>query len=163
MMNIKWAAAFLIGLVLLVGLLVWSGSKDVFGQLIDVNDPNRPIATADSTQFDFGDMSVSEVKSHTFQIKNTGLSDLTLARVTTSCDCTYAYITIGQRRSPQQTMHGSQGWSDVIKPGESADLEVVYEPALMPVSGLVKRTVSVTTTDPVAPTLTFTIEANVSL
>lgn len=161
-MSGKQIALFLIIIIGLVGLLVWLGSRGGIAPTTDASDPNRPIATVTDTDFDLGAMAVSEIKNHVFQIKNTGLSDLTLARVTTSCNCTYAYITTGGRRSPQQTMHGSNGWSDVVRPGETADVEVVYEPALMPVSGVVERTVSVTTTDPVTPTVTFTVRANVS-
>ncbi len=162
-MNVKAVSIFIALTIALVGLLIWAGSKRTTTTLVDVNDPNRPVATIDEESFDLGRMSVKEVRTHVFQIKNTGLSDLTLARVTTSCNCTYAYVTINGRRSPQQTMHGDNGWSDVVKPGESAEVEVVYEPSLMPVSGPVERTVSVTTTDPVMPTLTFMVKANVSL
>lgn len=160
-MNAKQIVIFLIVIVGLVGLLVWLGSRGGVAPTVDASDPNRPIATVTTTDYDLGTMAVNEIKQYTFQIKNTGLSDLTLARVTTSCNCTYAYVTVSGRRSPQQTMHGTNGWSDVVRPGETADVEVVYEPALMPVSGAVERTVSVTTTDPVTPTVTFTVRANV--
>lgn len=162
-MSTKSILIYLTVVVGLVGLLIWFGSKGATVTVANIDDPSRPVATVAETSFDLGSLSVRDIKRHTFTIKNTGLSDLTLARVTTSCNCTYAYITIDGRRSPQQTMHGSNGWSDSVKPGETADIEVDYEPALMPVSGPVERTVSVTTTDPVTSTVTFTVRANVSL
>lgn len=160
-MNPKAILGYLIGLALLTGGLVWLGARGTVATT-SVDDPDRPVATAASDTFDFGAMTNKDIRQTTFTVTNDGRSDLVLSQVSTSCDCTYAYVTVGGEKSPKFTMHGRSSWSAAVAPGESATVEVVYEPAIMPVTGPVTRQVSVATNDPARPNLDFTVTANVT-
>lgn len=138
------------------------GSRGANQITTSIDDPSRPQAFVDAATFDFGEMTNSEIRDHIFTVTNNGQQDLVLSRVSTSCDCTYAYIEVAGETSPQFTMHGDTRWSAALETGESARVRVVYEPAIMPVRGAVTRTVSVTSNDPQQPSIVFTINANVT-
>lgn len=152
---------FLLGVLALLAILIWSGSRSAI-KTTSANDPNRPIAKLAETAFDLGKMSVKDIKEHDFTITNQGKDDLIISRVATSCDCTYAYIIKDGQKSPKFSMMGNiAGWKTNLKSGESATLKVIYEPAIMPVSGKVTRTVTVATNDPVNSKLEATVTAEV--
>lgn len=161
-MDNRSIIGYLIVVILLVAGLVMLGSRTTAPATTSLDDPNRPQAVVDSKSFDFGNMTNSDIRDHVFTITNNGKSDLVLSQVSTSCDCTYAYITANGETSPKFTMHGTNKWSTSVKPGESATVKVVYEPAIMPVHGPVTRMVAVTANDPANPTLEFTLNANLT-
>ena len=160
-MSIKLIVGYILGIIILIGILVFVGSK---GTVTTTNsdDPNRPIATIQgASSFDLGKMTNRDIRSKTFEIKNDGKNDLVLVNVATSCDCTYVFVTTNGQKSPKFTMHGTTDWKGIIKSGEKAQIEVIYEPALMPVSGPVERTVTITTNDPEHQSLEFKVQAEV--
>ncbi|MEK7461189.1 MAG: DUF1573 domain-containing protein [Patescibacteria group bacterium] len=162
-MSVKLLITYILGVIVLVGALVLLGSSTTTKlQTYTASDAARPIATVETNQFDFGAMTNQDIKSTKFTIQNTGQNDLALTNVSTSCDCTYAYLRVGDTESPRFTMHGTKDWSASVPANTSAELEVIYEPAIMPVQGQVSRTVTVATNDPEHPTLTFTVTANVT-
>jgi len=61
---------------------------------------------------DFGKMVQGDVVKYTFHFKNTGKTDLRIARVSTSCGCTVG-----------EYPHGP------VKPGEEGDVEVTFNSA----------------------------------
>lgn len=161
-MSPKIIIAYLISIVLLVGIIVWVGSKGAT-TTVKSDDPNRPVAIIiGDSNFDFGRMLVSDIRNKVFEVKNDGKSDLELTNVSTSCDCTYTYITASGQKSPKFTMHGTSSWKGEVKPGETAQIDVIYEPAIMPVQGRVERMVSVATNDPNNPKLMFNVTAEVT-
>lgn len=161
-MSFKTIIGYLVVLAILVGgVLVW-GMRGAAPAVTSVNDPNRPQAVVDATTFDFGSMTNQDIREREFTITNNGQNELVLSQVSTSCDCTYAYITANNETSPRFTMHDTNSWSVSLKKGEKATVKVVYEPSIMPVQGQVSRLVSVTTNDPNQPTITFTVNANVT-
>ena len=161
--SLKLILSYIMGVIVLVGLLVLLGSSQTTGlETYQTDDASRPIAATETTEFDFGTMTNQDIKSTKFNIRNNGQKDLALTNVSTSCDCTYAYIRIGDAQSPKFTMHGTKAWTGSVPAETSAELEVIYEPAIMPVQGHVSRTVTIATNDPERPTLTFTITANVT-
>lgn len=122
-------------------------------------DSQKPRATIVSTSSDMGTMSVKEEKAAEFTIDNTGDRPLQLFRVSTSCDCTFASLTIEGNVSPEFSMHSKNPWVGNVDPGKSARLTVIYRPSVMPVQGPVSRDIYVSTNDPDNPKLTFTIKA----
>ncbi|TSC93812.1 MAG: Uncharacterized protein CEN91_108 [Candidatus Berkelbacteria bacterium Licking1014_85] len=127
------------------------------------NDSNRPNAEILENKYDFGKITVKDVKEKDFLIKNIGKSDLIINKVVTSCDCAYAYIIDAQgEKSPRFSMGSPSKWQINISPNESVTLKTIYEPAIMPVSGLVNRTITVSTNDPLQPKLDFQLTAEVS-
>lgn len=61
------------------------------------------------TSFDFGVLVEGEKVAHTFRYKNVGKSDLIISSVSTTCGCTVPHYS-----------------KEPLKPGEEADLEVVF-------------------------------------
>lgn len=161
-MSAKAIIGYLIGLMVVIGLIIWLGARGTTTSSFSASDPNRPVATATDPTFDFGDMTNKDIRTKVFTIRNTGKSDLSLTRVSTSCDCTYAYITANGAKSEKFTMHGTSNWSANVKPNEEAQVEVVYEPAIMPVHGSVTRMVTVVTNDPATPEVMFNVSANLT-
>lgn len=161
-MSAKAIIGYLISLAIVIGLIIWLGSRGAASSSFSANDPDRPVATAAETAFDFGNMTNNEIRTKVFTIRNTGKSDLSLTRVSTSCDCTYAYITANGEKSERFTMHGTSNWSANVKPNEEAQVEIIYEPAIMPVHGPVTRMVTVVTNDPVTPEVMFSVSANLT-
>lgn len=65
-----------------------------------------------------------------FEIKNVGKSDLKINEIRTSCMCTTAKLKVGDKESPEFGMHTSLlFWSQKIAPGQTAYLEVTFDPA----------------------------------
>ncbi len=152
---------YFIGLGLIIAGAIYFGYKSTM-PLYSKDDSNRPVAEMTEKSFNFGKINVQEIKRHDFTIINSGKSDLTLGQVSTSCDCTYAYIIIDHKQSPKFTMHGMNSWQGTIKPGKSAILQIIYQPSIMPVHGMVERFVTVATNDPASASLEAKIIAEVN-
>lgn len=162
-MNPKAILGYFVAVIALLGIIVWAGSRNSTVSTAQKDDPSRPIATiVGAKSFDFGKITNQDIKRKVFTVKNNGQSDLQLTNVSTSCDCTYVFITAGGQKSPKFTMHGQTSWVGVVKPGETGKIEVIYEPAIMPVHGVVERMVMVTTNDPNLAQLEFKINAEVN-
>ena len=160
-MSPKIIIGYILGVIILMGIFIVVGSKGTT-TTAKIDDPDRPVATANTTLFDFGKMTNKDIRQKTFEITNTGKSDLLLTQVATSCDCAYVYVTAGGTKSPKFTMHAKSAWRGKVAPGELAQVEVIYEPAIMPVQGKVERIVTITTNDPEHQTLEFKVQAEVS-
>jgi len=72
-------------------------------------DKNAPVMSFTTMVHDFGKMDQGEIVKYTFHFKNTGKSDLKIARVSTSCGCTVG-------KYPHEP----------IKPGGEGDIEVTF-------------------------------------
>lgn len=103
------------------------------------------------------------IVSKSFAIENSGSSPLKLFDVKTSCMCTTAQLKTPEITSKKFQMHESS--SDVIevKPGETAELIVEFDPAFHGPSGVgpITRTISINTNDANNPKLTFDLTGNV--
>lgn len=89
--------------------------------------------TADSTLYDFGNISMADGKvSKVFTVTNSSGNDVTLESVTTSCMCTNAYLINGEDKKGPYGMPGHGGpvmkVNQVIKAGATQQVEVVYDP-----------------------------------
>lgn len=92
-----------------------------------------PKIKIDPENFDFGDVSMANGKvNKIFKIKNEGDADLKLSNIHTSCMCTTATLAIDGKKSPSFGMQGHgqtfSFWSETLGPGQTADLEVTFDP-----------------------------------
>jgi hypothetical protein len=98
--------------------------------------------TVDSQTHDFGRVAPGAVLEHAFRVRNHGATRVVLNRVE-GCNC-------GDDSAERTT---------VLAAGGEANFPVRLEAGVMP--GRVRRTLSVTTSDPRRPRLEFTLTANV--
>ena len=87
----------------------------------------------ESTRFDFGDVSMARgLVKNNFVLKNEGDADLKISNISTSCMCTTVVLEIKGEKSPIFGMpgHGANPafWSMKLPPGQSANLEVIFDP-----------------------------------
>ncbi|WP_265519679.1 DUF1573 domain-containing protein [Nitratireductor luteus] len=120
----------------------------------------------DREEAELGEMTVEEVASATFRLKNTGTQPVEFSQVRTSCMCTFAKIALPDGNSPEfnMAMHNdatANTWKGVLAPGEEALVTVTYKPSLMPVEGSVARNVKFATTDPQNPVVELGVHATV--
>lgn len=99
-----------------------------------------PVAKFDTLDHDFGDVKHGEKVTYTYTVTNTGTGDLVISNAKPSCGCTV----------PDWT-------KDPIKPGQTGQVNVVYNPSG---SGAIHKTVALTlNTEKGTETLNF--KANV--
>ncbi len=93
---------------------------------------------------DFGRIYANWDATHVFAIENRGGADLLINNLVTSCGCTTAELS-----------------SDVIPPGQRADLKVTFDADFHPTQGQVSRLVWFATNDPRQPWVEVRVEAYV--
>lgn len=125
------------------------------------NDLNRPRLEISENSFDFGKISLSDIKTKEIQIKNTGSKLLIISDLITSCDCTFAQMIINGEESPRFSMRREPKWRGEISPDGSGTLKITYQPSLMPVQGKVKREIVFKTNDPDKPSVNIAFTAEV--
>jgi hypothetical protein len=103
-------------LFVLAGVLVFSACQNQNTKKQNKNqnvstqvDKNAPVMSFTTMVHDFGKMDQGEIVKYTFHFKNTGKTDLKIARVSTSCGCTVG-------KYPHEP----------VKPGEEGDIEVTF-------------------------------------
>ncbi|MEE8400656.1 MAG: DUF1573 domain-containing protein [Candidatus Hydrothermarchaeaceae archaeon] len=111
------------GLILVIFLI--KSSYDV--------EPGDPKITFTQKTINLGDVSVlGGPVSTKFGIKNDGGGILTISDMETSCACTSASVIYEGIEGPMFNMraHGTNptDWSVKIKPGDTADLKIIYDP-----------------------------------
>lgn len=107
-------------------------------------DEPTPQVDIPNTQHDFGRVPSRRDVAHVFEIQNMGNDDLVISNLVTSCGCTTAELT-----------------SNVIPPGERADLTVYFDPNYHQTRGEVVRLVWFATNDPTYPWAEVRLTANV--
>lgn len=148
--------------VVLASAILFSAKNAPATPTAAVDDPNRPIAVVSESQFDFGEIAMADEPTRQISIRNDGLSPLQLSNVSTSCDCTYATITMPDGAiTPEYNMHSQSSWRGELKSGETATVTIIYRPAVMPVTGQVSRAVSIKTNDPNQPSVQIAFTAEV--
>ncbi len=108
--------------------------------------PDVPVAQLDlpSVSYDFGQIYEQWDVTHIFAVQNTGDADLQLGNLVTSCGCTTAELS-----------------SNVIPPGQRADLTVTFDVNFHETTGQVTRLVWCATNDPTQPWAEVRITADV--
>lgn len=137
----------------LTGLVLWSKTIEPVSpsETVSKSNPARTGGTlvADELSYDFGKISMKDGNvSKTFKVTNTGGEDVNVPSLYTSCMCTTAYIlnVNGTKKGPfGMPGHGAvvAKANEVIKAGETREIEVVYDPnAHGPAGvGLIERSV----------------------
>lgn len=118
------------------------------GDEVPVGD-NPRLALPDLAQtnyvHDFGEVPPDEIQETHVTIENKGTQPLVIESVRGSCGCTAANT-----------------GEDTVPPGETTDLRVTYDPTYNNDAGQqITRQILVQSNDPAAPTVEFTIRANV--
>ena len=121
--------------VVLAGLIVAArpGAVTKPAPQVEAPSPVNRILTAKESGFDFGTVSMAAGKvTHRYWIRNTGASPITIRRLYTSCMCTTAALVKANRKYDPYGMPG-HGFMPTINasmaPGETAIVEVVFDPA----------------------------------
>lgn len=150
-----------VSLILLVGgtVLVSKSQPPVLEQTSDARAEVLGEKSHDWGQIDIDGGSVEKV----FQIKNAGSSDLEVTNFKTSCMCTEVQVTIDGKDSPVFGMHTRSGWRGVIKPNETAEVTVGFDPMFHGPGGVgpITRLVSFDTNDQNNTTVEFKLSGNV--
>lgn len=154
--------AIAVSVLIIVGAVAALG-KDTSPQRVDMG---RASMTIDKKFEDFGTMKADDERTATFTIANTSEATLRLWNIATSCDCTFATITIDGKETPEfnMPMHTKgelKNWIGEVDPQKKALLKVTYRPKVMPVTGVVTRQVTFSTNDPNNETVEVSIKANV--
>ena len=101
-----------------------------------------PKISSENTTYNFGSVSEGSRVEHTFELKNTGNSDLHIKQIITSCGCTVADVA-----------------KKVLRPEEKTNLKVVFR--TVGFSGDVYKTVRVYSNALGTPEKVFTIKGNI--
>src|SRR5680860_52200 len=136
--------------IIIGAIFIFSGNKDE-NKAESEGTPKLKVA---ETRYDFGDISMKDgLATHNFVIENEGDGVLKFSAMETSCMCTSVILDVNGKRSPKFGMAGMgtnpRGWSGEILPGESANLEVIFDPnAHGPeATGPITRVVTIETND----------------
>ncbi|HDQ73915.1 MAG TPA: DUF1573 domain-containing protein [Chloroflexi bacterium] len=97
-----------------------------------------------SASYNFGQIYDTWDVTHIFAVQNTGDADLLIGNLVTSCGCTTAELS-----------------SNVVPPGQRADLTVTFDADYHPTNGPVSRLVWFATNDPIQPWVEMRITADV--
>lgn len=114
----------------------------------------------------FGDVQAGgDPVSTLMEIGNTGKGDLIINSMDSSCGCTSASVVIDGKEGPRFSMssHGTNpmGWSVSLKPGETGQLKIYYDPSVhSDMRGPVTRYITIFSNDPLNNGMTVRIEAN---
>jgi len=116
--------------------------------------------------FDFGTISMGDGKvSHRFSIKNEGAELAVINKLYTSCMCTVvAPLNKDGKKNDIFGMQGNRSVAIEIKPGETIDLEAIFDPAAHGPSGvgLAQRVIYVETNSTESSRLEYSFQAVVT-
>jgi len=121
----------------------------------------RPQIVLEPQEIDLGNVSTKEGKVETsITIKNAGQKNLIVDSLSTSCGCTtVSVINNGQEGPVFGTGTPPEHWSTTIRPGETAELRVYYDPTFhQDARGPMMREIYVSSNDPVDPVVKAAIE-----
>ncbi len=133
--------------------------------LKDLSDSGL-ISAVSGTAYDWGDINIKggEMK-HSFTLKNEGSEDLILKSAVTSCMCTKARYRLPDNKiSPSFGMHNNtHSWSAPIKPGETFDMEVTFDPMAHgpTATGPIQRSIKLETSSKKNPIFELEVSGNV--
>lgn len=141
--------------VLVIGSLAIGGYVVSLGMDNSTSNANSVVESGHSGLFtsveelvhDWGDINISGGDvSKTFTLTNSEDEPLMLRGAMTSCMCTTAEFTLSDgSKSGAFGMHGGPEWTHLVQPGESFDVEVVFDPMAHgpEATGPITRTVNI--------------------
>lgn len=133
-------------ILLLAGIIVFF----VKNYTPEENHPGAPQIEIPANEYDAGTVSMAGgLVKHTYEIKNTGIGDLKINSIWTSCHCTTARLRVGDKESPEFGMD-KRSTLQKIAPGQTGFLEVTFNPAFHGPQGVGQavRVVYLSTNDP---------------
>ncbi len=137
--------------LILMGL-IFVGTSYVLANNFSQNNQGTPKIEIAPLKYDAGVASMADgLVETTFEIKNTGNSDLKITEIKTSCMCTTAVFEVDGRSSPEFGMHSAQlPWSQKIAPGQTGYLDVAFDPAYHSPNGTgdITRIIYISSNDP---------------
>ena len=157
-----FVAGIVIITILILGGAVLFGTKT--GATTQVTADTQVVMSVDSNRYDWGTIDLNGgIVSKSFAIEKKGLTPLKLYDVKTSCVCTTAQLRTASQTSPRFKMHEKSSSVFEVKPGETAELLVEFDPAFHGPSGVgpITRTITMNTNDVKNPVLSFNLTANV--
>ena len=98
------------------------------------NTEGNAVIELQTNRFALGDISMAKgIVKKEIAIKNTGTADLKISDLYTSCMCTKISLKVDDKTSPAFGMKGHGGpssltWSQIIRPGQSGQLEIAFDP-----------------------------------
>lgn len=158
-MNLKVILIFVTATILIGGGGVYLMSRTPNAAQLEKTEKAKFFT--DHDKYDWGNINYSGGDAkHSFEIKNSGQAQLTLANIKTSCMCTTAKITTKSGTSPIVKMHEVSDWKGVLEPGEVGKLEVDFDPTFHGPTGTgpIERIISVETSDPNRPYFEFNLK-----
>ncbi len=134
-------AVFFLGiaLMILLGAVVFIAYSRA-----DSGEGGTPLISVEPPSLDWGAISAATGSvSKTFAVSNPGTADLVIRKIATSCGCTTAVLKTASGATPRLGMdHGNlPRIKEVIKPGETAELIVTFDPNFHYVRGRTERVV----------------------
>lgn len=147
-------------LILVLGLVLTSKSM---APVLKQNE-KASIEILGERSYDWGKININGGNvEKIFKIKNTGSADLEVTNFKTSCLCTEAEVIIDGKASPAFGMHTTSSWKGAIKPEQTADIKVVFNPIFHGPQGTgpITRLVSFNTNDSNNSNIEFTLTGNV--
>ncbi|MBI2063998.1 MAG: DUF1573 domain-containing protein [Candidatus Yanofskybacteria bacterium] len=138
--NIKSTLISVATIIVLFGGLIWLSRNETGNGEANISQSGGGTLSAEEISFDFGAISMANGKvSHIFKIKNESGEPAMISKIYTSCMCTEATLTRGDKKSGPFGMPGHSGIpkiNETINPGESVDVEAVFDPAAHGPSGV---------------------------
>lgn len=127
-MKSKTLISLLVIVLVLVGLTAWS-RQDAKPN----NNQSAAVLVAAETDFDFGQVRINDgLISHNFTVKNDSAAAITIKKIYTSCMCTTAVWKDKNGTAGPFGMPGHGAIPEVsrtLAPGETATVEVTFDPA----------------------------------
>jgi len=163
--NGGWLGLILIPTLLLGGILgySWVGKYYSADKVKQVS--GTPKLEISPKEYDAGTVSMAAgLVKKTFEVKNVGSGELKIEGIRTSCHCTTVILELNGKKSPTFAMDSNLPfWSEKIKPGEVAQLEVIFDPAFHGPMGVGQaiRSITFSTNDPDNKKAEITFMANV--
>jgi len=120
-----------------------------------------PRLEVDSYKVDFKTVYRGENLKHTFKLRNSGHSDLTVNEIRNSCACAASRLRIDGRTIEEKELKESKRLG-VLAPGEEAELDVELKTAVAPTPGKdapLSKPVRIYTNDPARAVTVLTLEA----
>jgi len=170
-MKTKNIIYILIVILFIIGLYFWGystkGGTAVSTQDTSTTKVSEGSLIATEKFYDFGAISMKDgLVNKVFKISNSSEEDINLMSISTSCMCTVVYIT--EQNGGKKGPFGMPGHgivpkaNEIIKAGESRDIEVVYDPNAHGPAGVGRINRLVYLEDANGNKLQFEIKANVT-
>lgn len=138
-----YAIGFLIGAALVFWVAQSSSSQKEKGSAASSSQEQSGTLgalTFEEKSFSFGNISMAAGPvTKTVRVSNSGSETISLQKLYTSCMCTKASIIAGEKRIGPFGMPGHgfiASFREEIKPGESAQVEITFDPAAHGPSGI---------------------------